>query len=149
MDPVLNFILRTPRVNVLCSLARVYSPISLLRRGPFVSQEGWEKEKESVRGTMGRGKREERPPSRLFPLPIVPCALYIFRLLLFLLGYPAGPSTEERAPLYKPLSMCRPKGYGFWAFDFVRLVRLNYHYTGSFVNITSNTISKSPNEMHF
>ena len=34
---------------------------------------------------------------RLFPLPIVPRALAIFRLLLFLLGYPGGASAEERA----------------------------------------------------
>ena len=33
--------------------------------------------KERARGTMGRGKREERLP-RLFPLPIVPRALSIF-----------------------------------------------------------------------
>lgn len=31
-----------------------------------------------------------------FPLPIVPCGLAIFRLLLFLLGYLAGASAEER-----------------------------------------------------
>ena len=36
---------------------------SLLRRGLFVCcGEAGEKEKESARGTMGRGKREERPP---------------------------------------------------------------------------------------
>ena len=46
---------------------------------------------------MGRGKREES--SRLFPLPIVPRALSIFRLLLFfLLEYPVEASVhvEER-----------------------------------------------------
>ena len=31
----------------------------------------------------------KRGSSRFFPLPIVPRALTIFRLLLFLLGYPA------------------------------------------------------------
>ena len=46
---------------------------------------------------MGRGKREERP-SRLFPPPIVPRALSIFPLLLFLLGHPAEASAEERVP---------------------------------------------------
>ena len=45
---------------------------------------------------MGRGKREES--SRIFPLPIVPRALSIFRLLLFLLEYPveASAHAEER-----------------------------------------------------
>ena len=47
---------------------------------------------------MGRGKREES--SRLFPLPIVPRAPSIFRLLLFffLLEYPVEASVhvEER-----------------------------------------------------
>ena len=39
---------------------------------------------------MGRGKR-------FFPLLIVPRALsMIFRLLLFLLGYPAGASAKKR-----------------------------------------------------
>ena len=35
--------------------------------------------------------------SRLLPLPIVPRAPLVFPLLLFLLGYPAGASAEERA----------------------------------------------------
>ena len=43
---------------------------------------------------MGRG---ETRSSRLFALPIVPRALSIFRLLLFLLGCLAGASVEERA----------------------------------------------------
>ena len=70
-----------------------------------------EREKESARGIMGRGKKPSSSlprksgailntlygrGSRLFPLPIVPRALSIFRLLLFLLGYPAGSSAEER-----------------------------------------------------
>ena len=66
---------------------------SLLRRGLLCHREAGEKEKESAQGTMGKGKKEER---RLFPLPIVLRALGIFRLLLFLLGYPAGASAEER-----------------------------------------------------
>ena len=37
-----------------------------------------EKEKESARGTMGRGKLEERERPAFFPLPIVPRALSIF-----------------------------------------------------------------------
>ena len=50
-----------------------------------------EKEKESARGTMGRGKEK----ARFFPLPIFPRALSIFRKLLFLLGYSAGASAEK------------------------------------------------------
>ena len=34
--------------------------------------------------------------SHLFPFPVVPRTLSIFPLLLFLLGYPAGTSAEER-----------------------------------------------------
>ena len=45
---------------------------------------------ESALGATGRGKREERPRP--------PRAFYFFRLLLFLLGYPAGASTGERSP---------------------------------------------------
>ena len=43
---------------------------------------------------MGRGKREEW--KRAFSLfPSSPRAFYFFRLLLFLLGYPAGAFAEE------------------------------------------------------
>ena len=42
---------------------------------------------------MGRGKREER-----LPLPIVPRVLTIVLIIvIFLKGYPAGASAEERA----------------------------------------------------
>ena len=57
--------------------------------------EAGEKEKESARGTMGRGKREERLP----PFPSShrsPRAFYFCRLLIFWWGYPAGASAEER-----------------------------------------------------
>ena len=49
--------------------------------------EAREKEKESARGTMGRGKREDRPR---FPLPIVPRALSIFSIIDILMGIPSG-----------------------------------------------------------
>ena len=51
-------------------------------------------------GTMGRGR--EKRDSRLFPLPILPRAVSIFRL--FLLGYPAGAYAEEswRLVYYPP-----------------------------------------------
>ena len=46
-----------------------------------------------MRGTMGRGKREER-----LPLPIVSRVLTISLIIvIFLKGYPAGASAEERA----------------------------------------------------
>ena len=51
-----------------------------------------EKENESARGTMGRGKEK----ARFSPLSIVPRALSIFRKLPFLLGYSAGASVEKR-----------------------------------------------------
>ena len=55
--------------------------------------EAGEKEKESMWGTMGRGKREER-----LPFPIVPRVLTISLIIvIFLKGYPAGASAEERA----------------------------------------------------
>ena len=43
--------------------------------------EAGEKEKESARGTMGRGKREERPAVSLFPSS--PARFLFFRLFYF------------------------------------------------------------------
>ena len=57
-------------VNSLSLTPPSSAEASLCRR------ETGEKEKESARGTMGRGKREKRP----FPLPIIPLALSAFRL---------------------------------------------------------------------
>ena len=54
-----------------------------------------EREKKKVRGAQWEGEREKKGP-RLFPLPIVPLALSIFRLLLLLVGYPKEASTEKR-----------------------------------------------------
>ena len=54
-----------------------------------------EREKQKVRGAQWEGEREKKGP-RLFPFPIVPLALSIFRLLLLLLGYPKEASTEKR-----------------------------------------------------
>ena len=69
---------------------------SLLHRGFFVSKRGWEKEKKrKCAGYNGKGKGRRKVP-RLFPLPIVPLALSIFRLLLLALGYPKEASTEKR-----------------------------------------------------
>ena len=58
----------------------------LLRRGLCVVGRLGRKKKVSAPGKMGGRKRGS---SRFSPLPIVPRALTIFRLLLFLLGYPA------------------------------------------------------------
>ena len=73
--------------------------------------EGWREGKRNRAGNNGKGKKPSSSLPRksgailnalygrgfhLFPLPIVPRALSIFRLLLFLLGYPAGASAEER-----------------------------------------------------
>ena len=44
--------------------------------------EAGEKKKEKARGTMRRGKREERLP-RLLPLPIFPCAFIFFDYCYF------------------------------------------------------------------
>ena len=51
-----------------------------------------EKGKKKARGGQWKGKREE---ARFFPPPIVPRALSIFRLFLFLLGCPAGSCAEK------------------------------------------------------
>ena len=56
------------------------------------SREAVEKEKESARGMMGREKTA--PAFSLFPSS--PTRFLFFRLLLFLLGYPAGAAAEER-----------------------------------------------------
>ena len=52
------------------------------------------RKKRRARGMMGRGKREDwKKGFSLFPSS--PRAFYFFRLLLFLLGYPAGAFAEE------------------------------------------------------
>ena len=58
----------------------------------FYRREARERKKKKARGGQWEGEREEE---RFFPLPIVPRALSIFRLLLFLLGYTAGASAEK------------------------------------------------------
>ena len=63
-----------------------------------------EKEKESARGTI-------------FPRPVILHALSIFRLLLFLLGYPAGSSAEERATLESRRKL-EPKSFPQLFLDF-------------------------------
>ena len=49
-----------------------------------------EKEKESARGMMERGKRGRKRGSRLFPLPMVPRALSIFSIIDIFIGMPCG-----------------------------------------------------------
>ena len=67
-----------------------------------------EKAKESARGTI-------------FPLPVILHALSIFRLLVFLLGYPAGypagSSAEERATLESRRKL-EPKSFPQLFLDF-------------------------------
>ena len=67
--------------------------LSRLPQRPFCIVGRLEKGKKKARGGQWEGEREK---ARFFPLPIVPRALSIFRLLLFLLGYPAGASAEKR-----------------------------------------------------
>ena len=52
-------------------------------------REAGERKREPGNDGKWHARRDKRGP-RLFPLPIVPRALSIFRLLLFLLGYPVG-----------------------------------------------------------
>ena len=90
---------------------------SLLHRGFFVSQRGWEKEKKrKCAGHNGKGKGRRKVP-RLFPLPIVPLALSIFRLLLLLLGYPKEASTEKRgfSVHYRYITMTTIHGHQKWS----------------------------------
>ena len=54
--------------------------------------EAGEREKRKCARDYGKGKRG----ARLFPPPIVAWSLSIFRLLLYLLGYPAEVFAEER-----------------------------------------------------
>ena len=54
---------------------------------PLCVVRGWGEGKRKRAWDDGKGK-ERRRDSRLFPLPIFPCALVIFRSLLFLLEYP-------------------------------------------------------------
>ena len=70
-----------------------FSPLSSAK--PSLCRRGaGEKEKESARGTMGRGKREERP----FPSSHRPLGAFYFSICtaIFFLRYPAGAFAEER-----------------------------------------------------
>ena len=75
-----------------------------------------EREKKKVRGAQWEGEREKKGP-RLFPLPIVPLALSIFRLLLLLLGYPKEASTEKRgfSVHYRYITMTTIHGHQKWS----------------------------------
>ena len=90
---------------------------SLLHRGFFVSKIGWEKEKKrKCAGHNGKGKGRRKVP-RLFPLPIVPLALSIFRLLLLLVGYPKEASTKKRgfSVHYRYITMTTIHGHQKWS----------------------------------
>ena len=73
-------------------------PLSSAEASLYCREDWREGNRERV-GDDGKGKKREaraeaRPRSRFFPLSIVPRALSIFSLLLFLLGYPAGAFAE-------------------------------------------------------
>ena len=79
---------------------------SLLRRGLFcvVASEAGEKERESARGTMGRGKREERLRARR-------SAFYLSIIAIFI-GKPSG-------------SLCGGESSHFGWLDLIRLNKRN------------------------
>ena len=74
--------------NTLTSSKTAHS-LSPPAEASLYRREAGEREKESARGTMGIRKSVVFPSSHRPPLSI-------FRLLLFLLGYPAGASAEKR-----------------------------------------------------
>ena len=59
-------------------------------------REGWREGKRNREGDDGMGKEKKLPPFQSFRSSHRPPRA-IFRLLLFLLGCPAGASAEERA----------------------------------------------------
>ena len=77
------------RSNTLPSSKTAHSLSSPQRPPSIIGR--LEKGEKKARGGQWEGKREEASP-----LPIVPRALSIFPLLLFLLGYQAGASAEKR-----------------------------------------------------
>ena len=71
---------------------------------PLVSYREMDRGKKKARGGRRDWKRRSEAfslLSRLFPLAIVPRALFIFRLLLFLLRYSAEASAEEKAVRFR------------------------------------------------
>ena len=64
-----------------------------------MSEGGWGERNIEHAGHDGKGKERRGLCHLTCYSPIVPRALSIFRLLLFLLGYPAGASAEERGDL--------------------------------------------------
>ena len=84
-----------------CCRNRYVSFLAALARIPLSSAEAtlclWEKEKENAQGTMGREKRDASlPPFPFSHRPPRAFLFFFFPLLLFLLGYPAGASAEEK-----------------------------------------------------
>ena len=59
-------------------------------------REDWREGKRNREGDDGMGKEKKLPPFQSFRSSHRPPRA-IFRLLVFLLGYPAGASAEERA----------------------------------------------------
>ena len=79
--------------GVRLSLAKS-NPVFCLYQRPLCVVERLGRKKERARRARWEREREKRG---LFPLPIVPRALSIFQLLLFLLGHPARASAGEKA----------------------------------------------------
>ena len=76
--------------DVVSSVTLSSAEASLYRR------EGWREGKRKRAGDDGKGKETKR----LFPPPIAPCALSIFRFLLFSLGYPFPPSQAAEVHFF-------------------------------------------------
>ena len=83
--------------------------ILLMKRASVYRREGWREGKESAGGDDGRGK--EKPRAFYFSTrAIMHCSC--FRLLLFLLGYPAEATAEERGS-FKIEILCFGVNYCF------------------------------------
>ena len=65
-------------------------------RRPFCVVGRLGRKKKKARGAQWEREREKRGLFLPFPSSLVPCALFIFLLLLFWGGYPVGASAEER-----------------------------------------------------
>ena len=86
--------------------------------------EAGEKEKDSARGTMGRGMREERLPP--FPLPIVLGALSIFSIIAIFIGIPNRSLCGGESPSSVCSNLSRKEGKRRWFVKVSSLVRWWY-----------------------
>ena len=84
-------------------------------------REGWREGKRKRVGDDGKGIEK----NRLFPPPIAPRALSIFQFLLFLSGYPAGASAEERGLVMNTARNNRQNLLGYFFFLFLLNASVN------------------------